>query len=363
MLVSKNNPAEILIVDDSAAVRQMVTKVLSNNESIKISGHAADGQEAIDMCQKFSYDIIILDIEMPRMRGIDAISYILEALPYTSIIVSSTLTTSPDSSAVIESLSAGATDYLCKPTSKSSGNDVKTFYVQLEKKVIELANASRKKNPLYKTQVKNLKDDHSSIKSIDVKKKAFDAIAIGSSTGGPRALTELFELLPDEIPCPIFVTQHMPVDFTKLFAQHLNDRFSFTIKEAQDGEKIQKNTIYIAPGDFHMCINQKDGSLQIALNQGEKEQFCRPSVNPMLRSLSEVYNAKLLSIILTGMGKDGCEGCAVAHHAGGTILVQNEETSVVWGMPKEVVNTKLAHGIMSVQEIGCYINDCLNLTS
>jgi two-component system chemotaxis response regulator CheB len=178
-----------------------------------------------------------------------------------------------------------------------------------------------------------------------------DAIAIGSSTGGPQAL---FQVLPSLVglPQPIFITQHMPPTFTAILAEHVTRQCGILCREAQDGEPVTGGRIYLAPGDFHMTIERRGPGLVISLNQGPPENFCRPSVEPMLRSLVQAFGAKLLSVILTGMGRDGADGCVLTHKAGGTVLTQDEATSVVWGMPGAVAHTGIADAILPLGEIG-----------
>lgn len=350
-------PIRVLLVDDSAVIRGLMAKALSADSAIEIVGTAANGSMAINMARDMHPDVIILDIEMPLVDGLQALPDILKVSPSSKVIMASALTKS-NASLSIKALQLGATDYLTKPSSKDS-REVDTFYRELLEKVKALggeqaaayparsvASVTKVKEPDIIELVPNYKMPLTGIK----------AIAIASSTGGPQALMSLFESIKGRLQhVPIFVTQHMPPTFTTTLAEHLTKSVRNCI-EVKGGEVPAPGNIYLAPGDFHMVVEKKDGGqAAISINKEPQENFCRPAADPMLRSLSKVYGRNLLVVVLTGMGQDGMLGCKVVVENGGGVIAQDEKSCIVYGMPKAVVEKKLCRAVLPLTEIGRYL--------
>lgn len=353
-------PIRVLLVDDSAVIRGLMAKALSVDSAIEIVGTAANGSMAINVAGSMHPDVVILDIEMPFMDGLDALPQILKASPSSKVIMASALTKS-NASLSIKALQLGATDYLTKPSSKN-GSEVDTFYRELIEKVKALGGKAAAPPPA---------SQFSSIASATVVKEPpviqlvsnsnmplpnIKAIAIASSTGGPQALMSLFESLKGRLQnIPIFITQHMPPTFTTILAEHLTKATRNCI-EVKGGEVVTPGNMYLAPGDFHMLAEKNaGGEVVISINKEPQENFCRPAADPMLRSLSKVYGRNLVVVVLTGMGQDGMLGSKVVVENGGSVIAQDESSCTVYGMPKAVVENKLCRAVLPLTEIGRYL--------
>lgn len=350
-------PIRVLLVDDSAVIRGLMAKALSVDSAIEIVGTAANGSMAINMAKEMHPDVIILDIEMPLMDGLQALPDILKVSPSSKVIMASALTKS-NASLSIKALQLGATDYLTKPSSKN-GREVDTFYRELLEKVKALGGVN------VTTSTVNTIAEVSKVKEPDIIElvpnanmplTGVKAIAIASSTGGPQALMALFESLKGRLQnIPIFITQHMPPTFTTTLAEHLTKSVRNCI-EVKGGEVVTPGGMYLAPGDFHMAVEKKaGGQVVISVNKGPQENFCRPAADPMLRSLSKVYGRNLVVVVLTGMGQDGMLGCKVVVENGGSVIAQDENSCIVYGMPKAVVENKLCRAVLPLTEIGRYL--------
>lgn len=354
-------PIRVLIVDDSAVIRGLMAKALEQDTSIQIVGSAANGEIALNLVKQNPPDIIVLDIEMPVMDGITALPLLIAASPKSKIIMASTLT-ERNAAISLQALSLGATDYLAKPTARF-GNDVEEFYRQLITKIHGLVGSTALPQHVLKdtlpaaapVQQKTSAPVVASSRPVSV--GGIKALAIASSTGGPQALLKLFEQLQGRLAnVPIFITQHMPPTFTAILADHLakaGDRLTF---EAKDGMEVQPGQAYVAAGDYHMVARRNgDGKTRIHVNQEPPENFCRPAADPMLRSLSGIYGNQLLTLVLTGMGQDGLQGAKEVVKQGGHVIAQDEATSVVYGMPKAVVENNLCQAVLPLPDIGQYL--------
>ena len=353
---------KVMVVDDSAVVRGLTRRFLEENPHIEVVATASNGKNAVDAAKKHVLDVIVLDIEMPVMDGITAIPLILAENPSVKIVMSSTLT---ESNAVISlnALSAGASDYIAKPTSGSAIHGADDFKRELVTKVLALGGMA---NPVVAALEKLAPSDRPSpvIKvrpeqPISLRKQSAvppRAIAIGSSTGGPQALHEVIANLDATLAQPIFITQHMPATFTSILADHLARDSGRVVCEAKDGQPVKPGEIYIAPGDFHMLIQGQGSNLNIRLTQTDRENYCRPSVEPMLRSLVAIFESALLTVILTGMGYDGLSGCQACVEKGGTVIAQDEASSVVWGMPGAVASAGVCAAVKPLDKIAETIN-------
>lgn len=357
---------EVLVVDDSAVIRGMIRRWLETAPSINVVGSAANGQIAITEAKKLNPDVILLDIEMPVMDGLTALPLLKAALPQTHVVMASTLTTR-NADISLRAMRLGASDYIPKPESRadlSSGDDFKNAIIA---KVIALGAAKRRRmgealpsntgtpqevtarasgtvQPLPSRAPGRMSTSPAVAAQMPLRQPAQPplVLAIGSSTGGPQALFKVFETLPPEFNLPILITQHMPSTFTSILASHLGKVCARVCKEAEHRDALKDSHVYVAPGGKHMLVTGTPGNAQIKLSQSPEENFCRPAVDPMYRSVASVYGARALAVVLTGMGSDGCNGAKVLRDAGAQIFVQDEASSTVWGMPGSVSKAGLA---------------------
>ncbi|PCI50021.1 MAG: chemotaxis response regulator protein-glutamate methylesterase [Alphaproteobacteria bacterium] len=355
-----------MVVDDSAVIRGLMSKWLEEDPAIKIVGTAGNGKMALASMVRYDPEIIILDIEMPVMDGLTALPKFFEINPKVKVIMASTLT-SRNAEISMRALSMGASDYVSKPTTNREVASSTSFQKEIISKVISIAAASRLRNngEVFKGTVSLVDKQFTPAGQVNrsIEKRRFSTgkssiLAIGSSTGGPQALLEVLRDL-GSVNIPIVITQHMPPTFTKILAKHLTSATNFDCKEAEDGDLLENGKVYLAPGDHHLTVVKKAGKKVIALNQDAPENFCRPSVEPMFRSLIDLYGGEVFAVILTGMGHDGLEASRKLVEAGGKLIAQDEKTSVVWGMPGAVCEAGLCSGIYPLNQIGSKIKEKL----
>lgn len=357
-----------MVVDDSAVIRGLLTKALETDAEIKVTSTVGNGQAAVDALKRFDVDVIVLDIEMPVMDGLTALPKLLEARPGVQIIMASTLTLK-GASVSMKALSLGAADYLPKPTTTTGISNADDFKRNLVEKVKSWGLVSRRKRGLPPGSAgapgsnipptpKRLYTGTVTLRPAAAPGKV-DCLAIGSSTGGPQALFAVFRALGRVERMPVFVTQHMPATFTTILAEHLAQASGMPAAEAKDGEAAVAGRIYVAPGDFHMTVESQGGSMVVRLNKNPPENFCRPAVDPMLRSIAKVYGNRTLFVMLTGMGQDGLKGARELVNAGSTVIAQDEASSVVWGMPGAVASAGLCTAVLPLSEIGAYVKKAL----
>ena len=346
----------VLVVDDSTVIRRLLTDALSSDPAIEVAGIAANGKIALAKIPQLNPDIITLDMEMPEMDGITTLVEVRKLYPKLPVIMFSTLT-SKGAEATIDALSKGANDYVCKPANVGSVNaaianvkfelipKVKTFcpWTSPPPAPIQLL-------PIARTQPTGLSP--SFLTTLNKSRNGkIDIVAIGVSTGGPNALQNIIPLLPEDLPVPIVLVQHMPALFTKHLAQRLDGLSSLKVVEATAGETINPGGVWIAPGDFHMTLKRDGTAVKVELSKGTPENSCRPAVDVLFRSVAELYGPNVLSVVLTGMGQDGARGCDTIREAGGHTLIQDEATSIVWGMPGAVFKLGLANKILPLNKI------------
>lgn len=367
-------PIRIMLVDDSAVVRGLISRALKEEPAFHVVASASNGAMALQLLKNEQVDVILLDIEMPEMDGITALPKLLEMKPGVKVIMVSTLS-QRGAEISLQALSLGAADYVPKPSARNDVNANESFYRELREKVYALGLVSRSAvsakpaavpapaptpQPVASThRVAPAPAVHShthAAHSFTLPKQVVKAVAIGSSTGGPQALMQIFSVIKTALPeLPIFITQHMPPTFTTILAEHIAKSGGKTCTEAKDGDIVKPGCVYVAPGDYHMVPHQQNGQVIITLNQNPPVNYCRPSVDPMLEALTTIYGSHLLTLILTGMGHDGTEGCRKVVAAGGTVMAQDEASCVVYGMPKAVVDAKLAQAIVPLGEIPSYL--------
>ncbi len=371
------DPFRMMVVDDSAVIRGLLTRSLESDPELAVVASASNGQMALGSLKRHEIEIVVLDIEMPVMDGLTALPQLLAVNPTLKIIIASTLTRR-GADISMKALASGASDYVTKPVA-SALTSAEDFKRELVAKVKALGHARRAR--LHQVQPAR-KDDAAPIRSPVVPAppsaaatpavsptqlpaagralalrpltiERVQALAIGSSTGGPQALFRLLEALKADMRQPIFITQHMPATFTAILAEHIQRASGLPTAEGVDGEVVKGGRVYVAPGDFHMTVEAgADGGKIIRLTKTPPENFCRPSVDPMLRSLAQAYGRNLLCTILTGMGHDGLEGSRIVTAAGGAVVAQDEATSVVWGMPGAVATAGLCSAVLPLDEIG-----------
>lgn len=342
----------VLIVDDSLVMRKIVATALAKDPEMQVIGFAANGEEAIQAVKALNPQAVTLDIEMPIMDGITALKEIRKFAPRLPIIMLSTLTL-PGARAAIDALLHGASDYVGKPAS-SSGMD-EAFSVLSESVIPKIKGLVRRIQIVEKeTQTpKRLPiNEQPHGPKLPMEPPHVGAVCIGVSTGGPAALMHLFGQLDGPINFPIFIVQHMPPMFTDVLAHRLNDIGKLPVVEAEDGQAVRAGHVYLAPGGRHMTTKkQTDGEVVIQLADTPPENSCRPSVDVLFRSVARAYGAASLSMVLTGMGQDGLKGVRDIRAAGGLAYAQDEESSVVWGMPGAVVREGLADKVLPLSQM------------
>ncbi len=341
---------KVLIVDDSAFMRNALASMLSSDADITIVGMARDGLEAIEKVQTLKPDIVTMDVEMPKMDGITALRHIMEKNPVPVIMVSSL--TTDGAKATLDALESGALDFIPKNLSDLSINIVKLKEILIDK-VKHLAKRGVARISVRQTTSSDIA--RSQIAAMPVRttgERKIGIVSIGTSTGGPRALQEIITKLPKEFPVPIVIAQHMPSNFTKPFADRLNQLSQLSVQEAQEGDTLKAGIVLIAPGRGHMRLKRVRGiETIVTITENEKEFIYRPSVDALMLSVAELYPGRALGVILTGMGHDGEAGVREMKKKGSRIIAQNEETCVVYGMPRAVVEAGLADKILPIDEI------------
>jgi two-component system chemotaxis response regulator CheB len=357
----RDNPIRVMLVDDSAVIRSLMFQILATDPGITVSASAANGQTAVQLFRKTDIQVIVLDIEMPVMDGLSAIPKLLEIDPDVKIIIASTLSLR-NAEISLKALELGASDYIPKPTTPREIGAEGDFKRELLAKVRSHGARPRVHRRILPTT--DLRPVAVSVatpqpaRKITLRRPALSrpqVIAIGSSTGGPQALFTLLRALPANLPVPIVVTQHMPPTFTAVLAQHIERICERPCREATDGTMLAAGSIYIAPGDHHLLIEGTPARLIARLSREPAENYCRPSVDPMMRSLTQTLGGHVLGIILTGMGSDGLAGARQMVEAGGTLIAQDEATSVVWGMPGAVATAGLCAAVLPLPELAPYV--------
>ena len=312
----------ILVVDDSAFMRHAIERLLLGMPGVTVVGSAANGVEAVKKALELRPDIITMDVEMPVMDGVTAVAEIMQTIP-TPIIMVSTLTTE-GAETTLRALEAGAVEIVAKP------GHLGTLIVNVGDQLAEAvrrargARVSRRRPMPLLANIKNTSGTAARISSGTV-------AVIGSSTGGPPALTEVIPHLPGDLAAGVVVIQHMPAGFTGALARRLDQLSPLHVKEAAEGDVVAAGHVLVAPGDYHLAVGR---DRRIRLNQGPHLHGVRPSIDVTLDSIAEVYGSRATVAILTGMGNDGADGCAKVEHAGGRIIVQDEASCVVYGMPR-----------------------------
>jgi two-component system chemotaxis response regulator CheB len=343
----------ILIVDDSVVVRKILTDSLASEPDLEVSS-AANGRIALAKIPQVNPDLITLDMEMPEMDGLTTLKELRKLYPKLPVIMFSTLT-QRGAAATLDALAAGANDYVTKPANVGS---VAIAFARIKSELIPRIKALCGAEEKVATAVTPPMPVR--LAPRPVVPATVDIVAIGVSTGGPNALSAMLPLLPRGLPVPIVIVQHMPTLFTKLLADRLAGQCQLGVSEGSPGTAIQPGQIYIAPGGSHMVVQRLGNNVLIGTNLEPPQNSCRPAVDVLFRSVTNVYGPRTLGVILTGMGNDGMRGCEQIREAGGDVIVQDEASSVVWGMPGFVARAGLARKILPLSEIAGEIVRCVN---
>ena len=344
----------VLIVDDSTVIRRLLSDALATDPAIEIAGIAANGRIALSKIPQLNPDIITLDMEMPEMDGLTTLVEIRKLYPKLPVIMFSTLT-QRGAESTLDALAKGANDYVTKPANVGSVNaaiqsvqsDLLPKLKQFCKWSVPVAPNSNIPSGSFGPAKRLTTYDSNG----NTRPSRVDIVVIGTSTGGPNALSTVLPKIPLDFPVPILIVQHMPPIFTTHLASRLNQLSKIHVHEAAEGDLLTPGGAWIAPGNFHMTLRRQGAQLKAVLNQEQPENSCRPAVDVLFRSASELFGPNVLSVVMTGMGQDGARSCGTIRQAGGRVVVQDEATSVVWGMPGAVANAGHAHQIVPLQRI------------
>lgn len=344
----------LLVVDDSLVIRRALRECFRADPEIEVIGVAENGLKALEQIRDLKPDVVTLDIEMPEMDGLETLKNLRDQGSTIPIIMFSKHT-SAGATATIEALELGASDVVAKPESHGGkGSSCEIVRRQLTTRIRALGR--RAHGVILRNSA--LAQETAAAVSTDFRpSRDIQAVGIAISTGGPTALIELASTLSPTLEVPIFITQHMPPMFTKFLAERLSARGSLPAVEATPGTIAEPGHIYVAPGNFHLEVERKGNDILMNLSQAPHENSCRPSADVMFRSLATTYGSNLLSIVMTGMGQDGRRGCEVVKMTGGTVVAQDQESSLVWGMPRAVISAGLHDAVMPLSAMAHLINE------
>ena len=365
--VSSNNAIgrriRVMIVDDAVVVRGLFGRWVEAEPDLEVVASLRTGREAVNQVERADPDVVVLDVDMPELDGIAALPLLLEKKRDLVVIMASTLTRR-NAEISLKALSLGAADYIPKPASNREVTGSPSFRRDLIEKIRQLGLRSKRlRFGNLRARVPGTeapaalppKLRASAAQPITLRPLPATAprvLVIGSSTGGPQALNTIVTQIGSVLDrAPVLITQHMPPTFTTILAEHLARLTKRPAREAVEGEEVNAGTIYLAPGGRHMSVVRRDGIAVIALDDGPLVNFCKPAVDPLFSSAAEVWGPKVLGLVLTGMGSDGLRGAQAIAAAGGSILAQDEPTSVVWGMPGQVAHAGLCSAVLPLDEI------------
>lgn len=336
----------ILVVDDSVVIRKLLCETLSKDPELEVVASAGNGRIALAKIAQFHPDLITLDVEMPVMNGLEALAEVRKLYAKLPVIMFSTLT-ERGASAALDALALGASDYATKPSNTGSADEaIEAIRSELIPKIKALCvGHSNKLKPLPLSPPQVRLRAHRQI----------EIVAIGTSTGGPNALAEVLPRIPKDFPVPIVIVQHMPPIFTRMLAERLARRSVVGVEEASAGVILSAAHSWIAPGNYHMTVGRSGVNRRLELDQNPPEHCCRPAVDVLFRSVAAVYRANVLGVVMTGMGSDGVLGAQHIRAAGGEVIVQDEASSVVWGMPGLVYAAGQADGVYPVDQLAAQI--------
>lgn len=345
----------IIVVDDSAFMRKVLTEIIESDPSLEVVAKARNGREAIEKIKEYQPDIITLDIEMPELDGISALSIIMQNNPLPVIMLSNLTKSGAD--ATLQALEKGAIDFITKPSGQIS-LDIEIKKEEIIRKIKIAAGTKKIMQNFNNIAEKDIKIDQATNKSkkkVNLSQDINKLIVIGTSTGGPKALQEVIPKLPANLTAAVLVVQHMPPGFTKSLSERMDTLSYLSVKEAEDGDIILPGCVYIAPGDYHLHIKKKEsGSKQqllVNLSKALPRGGHRPSVDEMLESVAKNFEAQIVAVIMTGMGNDGAKGLELIKKKGAKIIAEHESTCIVYGMPKAAIRTGLVDKVVPLPEI------------
>jgi two-component system, chemotaxis family, protein-glutamate methylesterase/glutaminase len=334
----------VLLVDDSAVVRGMLTRVLEADPDIRVAGSAMHGRMALDWLRRHPVDVVVLDVEMPVLDGLQTLLQLQSEFPQLPVIMASSMTVK-GAETTVRALKLGAAGCIAKPRTGS----VQASMQQLATELNPLVKTLGARRPVGEIAGAAARTPREAGTTPD--DSTYHIVVIGASTGGPNALTRVLTRLPEDFTLPICIVQHMPPTFTPLLAAHLEKDTGRPCREAIAGELLQSGRMYVAPGDYHLSLCRQHGRILTMLDHGSQQHYCRPSVNPLFQTASRLYGAAVLAVMLTGMGEDGLEGAREVVARNGYLIAQDKASSVVWGMPGAVVRERLAHRVLPLDEI------------
>lgn len=350
-------PVRVLVVDDAVVFRKGITDALSGDPEIQVIGTASNGKLALQKMALNLPDLVVLDVEMPEMDGLATVAEIRKLWPRLPVIMCSAHTTE-GARVTLQALERGANDFVTKPVTSSMAESLAHFRHELIPRIkgncrhllgnpesgvrpaVVLPSSAKITPAPAKPAVARPLGDH-----------RIDLVVIGVSTGGPNALAEVIPLLPGDLPVPVLIVQHMPAMFTKLLAERLGSKAALKVEEATAGATAQAGQVWIAPGGHHLTVTRVGSEFRLALNDEPPENSCRPAADVLFRSASLACGSTTLAVVLTGMGEDGLIGCRLIHQAGGQVIVQDKDTSVVWGMPGAVAKAGLADKQIAIKDV------------
>jgi two-component system chemotaxis response regulator CheB len=339
----------VLVTDDAVVVRKMLSEVLASDSQLDVVGTAANGRIALAKLSQVNPDVVILDVEMPEMDGLETLKAIRKSHPLLPVIMFSTLT-QRGMEVTLDALALGANDYVTKPANVGS---IAMAQQRIRDELIpkiklfggRSAGLSAALAPKSIASAPRAPSWHDGGSRIGV-------VAIGVSTGGPNALAELLPNLPAQFGVPVVIVQHMPPLFTRFLSDRLNANCALEVGEGAAGKAVEPGQVWLAPGDFHMTVARDGATVRLRTSQTPPENSCRPAVDVLFRSVAQVYGPSVLAVVLTGMGQDGLRGCEWVREAGGQVWAQDEASSVVWGMPGAVVGAGLAQRVLPLNQLG-----------
>ena len=349
---TRSNPVKVMIVDDSAFMRFAIAQQLNEHPEITVIGTASNGKEALKLIPKLQPDVITLDVEMPHMDGLTTLRHIMSDFPRPVIMFSSL--TKEGAAETIQALMLGAVDFIPKPANRT---DISAVMSDMTRKIVQAAKAKVKFVRLQPAIPVAAARNNQPSKKLGVYHKTAPVVLIGSSTGGPGALSEVVPALPADFPSPVLIVQHMPSGFTHSLSERLNSISQLHVKEAEPGDSLMVGQVVLAPGGFHMTIDENE---KIALNQKPTVHGVRPAVDVTLTSLIQRFGKNIIAVIMTGMGSDGTHGTSLLHSDGGYVIAEHESTCVVWGMPRSVVEANAADAVLPRPQIASAIEEAVH---
>lgn len=359
------SPVRVFLVDDTAVVRRILVQILEEDPEIVVVGTAPDGAEGLRRLPRVDVDVVVLDVEMPGMGGLEMLAELRRIDRDLPVIVFSSLT-ERGAMVTIEALSLGASDYVTKPAMTGSAGAARDYVkASLLPKIRVLGLRARTRSQPSRAPVLRAVPAPPPV-VVDappaaVRRQRIDAVVIGVSTGGPNALSDIVPQLPADLPVPVFVVQHMPAIFTRALAQRLDTHCALTVSECDEPTAVRDGRLLLAAGGYHLRLSRNGAAVWARPDLADPVNFCRPSVDVLFQSAAEVYGANLLGVVMTGMGHDGLEGARAIHARGGQVFVQDEPSSVVWGMPGAVHAAGLADCALPLADIAAEISQRISV--